>query len=278
MGEKIDAKKLLKKAARSTRDAVISVNVADMEMIQAALKAAADAKRPIFIAVSERSLSYATPLTFAAMADAIAKPLKVQYVLHLDHATKLVSVKEALDAGFNSVMFDGSFYNYESNLNVVRHVVSLCAPYGAAVEAEVGHVGGQDIVGEIPSSKTDPEQARRFVEESGIDSLAVSIGNVHGRISEAPKLDFELLEKINKAVKTPLVLHGTSWLPKDDIKRCVRLGISKLNLNNAIRGVFVGAIRNKLSEDTDTLDPREAIGPGRDAFYQAIIEAFKTFD
>jgi ketose-bisphosphate aldolase len=278
MGQLVSAQTLLKET-RKAKKALVSINVENMETAQALLEAAAECYEPVLVAVSERTLSYAAPAIFVAMIRAIAAPLDVRYGIYLDHATKLETVESCLKAGFNSIMFDGSFYSYESNVNITQRVVEMCLPYGAAVEAELGHIGGkEDLDGERESLLTDPVLAKDFVSKTGVDSLAVSIGNSYGFYKCAPNIRFDVLRAIRREVDVPLVLHGAGGLNAEVIRECIRLGISRINFCTKLRDSFSRAVMERFAEDPDVVDPKTYFRAGRESFKKTAKRIFETVD
>ncbi|MCI2111143.1 MAG: class II fructose-bisphosphate aldolase family protein [Bacilli bacterium] len=278
MGELVSAQTLLKET-RKAKKALVSINVENMETVQALLEAAAESSDPVLVAVSERTLSYATPATFVAMIRAVAAPLEVRYGIHLDHATRLETVESCLRAGFNSIMYDGSSYSYESNVNITERVVEMCQPYGAAVEAKLGYGGDEKgLDGEKESLLGDPALAKDFLSKTGVDSLAVSIGGNHGSHECGPDINFGVMRSIRKEVDVPLVLHGADGLRGEVIRECIRLGISRFNFCTKLRDSFSRAVMERLAEDPDVVDPKKYLRAGREAFKKAAKRIFETID
>ena len=181
------------------------------------------------------------PLMLAA-----AKQAKVPVAVHLDHGTTLGCIRHALELGFTSVMFDGSHLPLEENIRMTKEVVAMAKPYGAAVEAEIGCVGGsEDGSEDIAMRCTDPAQAKRFAEETGVDALAVAIGNAHGNYKETPHLRFDILEKVRDCVAVPLVLHGGTGILPEEFKQCFRCGIKKINIATATFDRVEQTVREK---------------------------------
>jgi len=258
---------------------LVSINIENLETAQAVLSAAAEKGQPLLVALSERTLDYASPGVYVALINAIAKTLPVRYAIHLDHATTIDTVKRCLQAGFNSVMFDGSFHSYEENIFLTKEVVVLAKEYHAAVEGELGHVGGKkDLSCEKESLLTDPNEAADFVKRTGVDSLAISIGNSHGFYQCVPNIHFDVLEAIREKVTIPLVLHGASGLSDEVVRRCVALGISRLNFCTELRDSFSQAVKNELSRDPNLVDPKKYLGPGRKAFHDHVYRIFEALE
>jgi fructose-bisphosphate aldolase class II len=172
----------------------------------------------------------------------------IPMVLHLDHARSMESIQKAVNAGFTSVMFDGSGFSLDENIRQTKAVVNLVSPCGVSVEGELGYLNPEDgSTGQ--TGATNPDQARQFVTETGIDALAVAIGNAHGLYRGEPRLDFGALEKIKANVNVPLVLHGASGISDDQLKRAIKKGIQKINFNTEISLGAVSAMRKQLQTE-----------------------------
>lgn len=214
--------------------AVGSFSVANMEMILGIVKAAEEMNSPIILQIAEVRLNH-SPLEIIGPAMlAAAENAKVPVAVHLDHGTSLECIRKALDLGFTSVMFDGSHLPFEENVRMTKEVISAASPFGAAVEAEIGCVGGsEDGSVDIAMRCTSPEQAKEFYEKTKVDALAIAIGNAHGFYKEAPELRFDILENVADAVSVPLVLHGGTGIEPDDFVKCHQKGIKKINIATA---------------------------------------------
>lgn len=214
--------------------AVGSFSVANLEMIQGVVKAAEETKSPIILQIAEVRLNH-SPLEIIGPAMlAAAKNASVPVAVHLDHGTTLDCIGKALRMGFTSVMFDGSHLPLEKNIEMTKEVIEMARPYGAAVEAEIGCVGGsEDGSEDIAMRCTAPSEALLFAERTSVDALAIAIGNAHGFYKEAPQLRFDILENIRDTVSIPLVLHGGTGISEDDFIRCHQSGIKKINIATA---------------------------------------------
>lgn len=211
-----------------------SFNVSNMEMTMGAIKAAEQMNAPIIIQIAEGRLRYSPLHILGPMMIAAAKSASVPIAVHLDHGTCLDTIKLALDLGFTSVMYDGSKYPVDENIDRTREIVSLASKYGASVEGEIGKVGGAEGDYEaVAIQLTSVEEAKKFAKESGVDALAVAIGTAHGNYTTTPKLDFQRLNDIAKEVDCPLVLHGGTGLTDLDFKECIKYGIKKINIATA---------------------------------------------
>ncbi|ACA32493.1 ketose 1,6-bisphosphate aldolase [Histophilus somni] len=213
--------------------AVGAFNAIDSNFIDAVFAAAKQQQSPVIINVAEVHLQYIDLPATAKYIKKKAQLASIPVCLNLDHGLTLPTVKQAIECGFSSIMFDGSSLSYEENIRQTREIVELCRPYNISVEGELGAVGG-DEGGALESIAdvalyTKVEQAKEFVEKTGIDTLAVAIGNTHGKYKGEPKLDFERLAQINQAVDVPLVLHGGSGISAEDFRKTIELGICKIN-------------------------------------------------
>lgn len=219
--------------ARNQGYAVGAFNVVNLEFLEAIIEAAKEKSSPVIINIAEIHFPFICLDTLCAAIHATANQTHLPVVLNLDHGFTREAILKALRYGFTSVMFDGSKLNYESNLSRTKEIVDICHPLGVSVEGELGAIGG-DEHGRLeadanPDLFTDVEQAGDFVKRTGIDALAVAIGNVHGKYKGEPKLDFERLKAIRKITEIPLVLHGGSGISESDFKKAIRLGIAKIN-------------------------------------------------
>lgn len=219
--------------ARAGGYAVGSFDCFNAETMQAVVEAACETRSPCILMAAPPEIAYMGPRLYAAVARELARWADVPICLHLDHTGRVEDLLPHLEAGFTSVMLDGSSLPFDENVELTKRAVELAHSFGASCEGElgmVGRVGRETIEGGPASDLTDPDAARRFVELTGVDALAVSIGNVHGIYTARPRLDFDLLERLSEAVSVPLVLHGGSGTPDEDLRRAVALGICKVNV------------------------------------------------
>jgi len=233
--------------ASSRGYAVPAFCVWNAETANTVLTVAEEMRAPVILMIGPGEFPLLDPHEIAAVAWALAKQHCVRAALHLDHGDSLEQVCACLDAEFTSVMLDYSAMPYVTNADAMRRVVAMAHPLGVTVEGELGHVGRVDDVtsegGETPAL-TDPEQAVAFVQETGIDALAVAIGNAHGHYTRLPRLDFERLERLHAAVPVPLVLHGGTGTPPEDLRRAISLGIAKVNVASEL----MSTVRTSLTE------------------------------
>lgn len=226
-------KSLLEKA-KNNHKGVGAFSVGNMEMVKGALQAAEELDTPVILQIAEVRLKHSPLSLMGPMMVQAAREAKVDVAVHLDHGLTMEVVRKALELGFTSVMFDSSAYPFEENMARTREVVRIAGKYGATVEAELGLVGGsEDGSCDHGIRCTDPEDAKRFCENTGIDALAVAIGNAHGNYPVAPKLAFDVLEEIHEKTGIPLVLHGGSGISDEDFQKAISLGIVKVNIATA---------------------------------------------
>lgn len=229
----VTMKSLLEQAKKNHRG-IGAFSVGNMEMVKGAVEAAEELNTSIILQIAEIRLNHSPLALMGPMMVQAAKEAKVEIAVHLDHGLTMEVVQKALDYGFTSVMFDSSTYPFEENIKRTREVVRLAEKYGATTEAELGLVGGsEDGSYDHGIRCTNPDDAKLFCERTGIDALAVAIGNAHGNYPVAPKLAFDVLEEIHKKTEVPLVLHGGSGITDDDFQKAISLGIVKVNIATA---------------------------------------------
>ncbi len=224
---------LLEKAANEGY-AVGSFSVANMEMVLGVLKAVEETESPAIIQIAEVRLKQSPLELIGPLMVAAAKNCKMPVAVHFDHGKTEEKISEALEMGFTSVMFDGSHLPLEENAARTRAINDIAKKYGADCEGEIGCVGGsEDGSEDIAINCTSPDEALKFYEKTDVDALAVAIGNAHGNYKQTPKLRFDILEKTAGLVPVPLVLHGGTGILPDDFRKCVKLGIRKINIATA---------------------------------------------
>lgn len=250
--------------------ALLAANFYNFETLSGVLQAAAAKKRSIILQLSESSIRYLGLGVATAMARSALKQYGVEGWLHLDHGSSVGMVQQCLDAGFDSVMIDASEKSFDENVEVTSRVVRLAAAYHANVEAELGYVAklGQE---QVTNQFTQPEEAARFVRETGVNALAVAIGSAHGFYKQTPDLQLALLERIHKATDAALVLHGSSGIPDDQLRGAIRRGIAKVNLATETKNIFMQTLKNVLS-DNDEIDLRKVFPPATEAVKALIAE------
>ncbi|MGI6488377.1 MAG: class II fructose-1,6-bisphosphate aldolase [Syntrophomonadaceae bacterium] len=260
--------------------AVGAFNANNMEIVQAIMEAAQREKSPVIMQASQGAIKYAGLEFISAMVKVASEVSGVPIALHLDHGTSFEQVIRCIGSGFSSVMFDGSKLPLEENIEITNRVLEVARPLGVSVEAELGKIGGTEddiFVSDREAVYTDPEEARYFVEKTGVDCLAIAIGTAHGQYKGEPRLDFDRLETIYNLVKIPIVLHGSSGVPDDQIKRAISLGVRKVNIDTNIREAFVERARKVMVDNPDEIDPRKILGPAREAGIEIIREKIRLF-
>ena len=253
--------------------AIGAFNVENMEMVQAVAAAAEELKAPVIMQTTPSTVKYADLKYFYANAKAAAEMASVPIVMHLDHGNSFDLAMRALRVGYTSIMIDGSHESFEDNIAVSKAVADACHPSGVPVEAELGKVGGKedDLEAGDENPYTDPQQAREFVERTGVDSLAVAIDTAHGVYKGIPKVDVDRLSAIREVVTIPLVLHGTSGVPDDIVRECVRRGICKVNYATDLRIAFSKGVKAYMQEDPDVFDPKKYNARGREEVKQYVM-------
>lgn len=255
---------MLKKAQEGGY-AVGAFNVENMEMAQAIIGAAEELNAPVILQTTPSTVKYAGLSLYYANVAALASKASVPVAIHLDHGSSFELAMQALREGYTSIMIDGSHSVFEENIAVTKRVVDAAAPNGIPVEAELGKVGGkEDDLDGGNGGYTVPEEAKEFVERTGVSSLAVAIGTAHGVYVGEPKLDVERLKEIRKLVSIPLVLHGASGLSDESVKDCIREGICKVNFATELRIAYSNGVKEVLAEKPDTFDPKAYGKAGRE--------------
>ena len=255
----------LVRSAKSNRTAICAFNVIMIEHAESYAHAAELAGQPLILQISENAVKYHGSLKPILIASkAIAEVSKKQLSIHLDHAENTELIKEALDLGADSVMFDGSKLDYSLNVQTSSKMRELAHSYGACIEVELGEIGGKDGV-HAPGIRTQPSDAKKFVAETGVDMLAVAVGSSHAMTTRDASLDFQLITEIANEVQIPLVLHGSSGVSDPDLQTAVHSGISKVNIATHLNHVFTDSIRAILNEDPKLVDPRKYLKKSRDA-------------
>lgn len=266
--------------AQKRKYAVGAFNINNMEVVQAIIQAAEETNSPVILQASQGGLKYAGVEYIAALGKLAGRNARVPVALHLDHGTDFDQVMLCIRHGFTSVMIDGSRFPLEENIAFTKRVVEIAHSVGVSVEAELGKIGGTEdhiSVDEKDATFTDPEEARIFVEETGVDFLAIAVGTAHGVYKGEPKIDYERIEAIRKKIDVPLVLHGSSGVPYDSLRKAISLGISKINIDTDIRASFAKAVKEYMLENPDQIDPRKILGPATKAMKETIMEKMEVF-
>lgn len=278
-------------------------NTSNLEITQAIIQAAELLNAPVIVATSETAIQYAGIESLSQLIITMANKAKIPVALHLDHGKSFEIVKECIKYNYTSVMIDASHLPFEDNLRLTKQVVKYAHKRGVSVEAEIGRLAGieDDIkVKTDDAIYTNPQEAKRFAEESGCDALAIAIGTSHGayKFEGTPKLRIDILKEISKTVKIPLVLHGASgvknkWInrvnkfggrlahtrgvPDNLIKQAVKYGISKINTDTDLRIAFTAGVREYLIKNPKVFDPRKITALARDMMQQVVEDRIKIF-
>ena len=279
-------------------------NVNNMELIQGITEAAKELNAPLILQISKGARKYAGKIYIMKLIEAAEKETGLPIAIHLDHGTDFEICKAVIDDGFTSVMIDGSHEQFEKNIALTKQIVDYAHPKKVSVEAELGKLVGEQFDsgegGKISASAvyTDPDEAKEFVEKTKCDALAVAIGTSHGayKFKGEPKLDFERLKQIRKLVKIPLVLHGASsvlpeyvgicnknggdiqgsrGVPEEQIKKAIKIGVQKVNIDTDLRIALTAGIRKELAANPKNFDPREYLGPARELVKEVVKRKIK---
>jgi fructose-bisphosphate aldolase class II len=288
--------------ARKNGYAIGAFNVQNLESMSAIAEAATEEKSPVIMQITPSVIKYAGLAYISNLVKTAAQLAPVPVAMHLDHGGDFETAAKCIDAGFTSVMIDGSFLNFDENVAVTKRVVSIAHPRGVSVEAELGKLAGVEerSVAEKEAILTDPEAAVEFVEKTGVDTLAVAIGTSHGayKFKSEAKLDLERLKVISEKISIPLVLHGASsvpqgivekankygaelsgakGIPEGQIKKAIALGIAKINIDTDLRLAFTATVREVLTNSPKNFDPRKILGPARDAMKEVAKGKMRLF-
>ena len=246
--------------AQSKSYAVGAFNVENMEMVLAVIQAAEETKSHVILQTTPGTVKYAGIEMYAANMRTAAERSSVPVACHLDHGNSFGIAARAFRAGYTSIMIDGSKLDFEGNISLTKSVVEMCHAGNIPVEAELGRVGGKED--DLDNSKTnnpytDPQEAAEFVERSECDFLAVAIGTAHGVYKGTPQINFDVLGKIRELVSIPLVLHGTSGVPDDQVVRCVKMGMCKVNYATDLRIAYTYGVKRYMQENPGVFDPKK---------------------
>lgn len=265
--------------AKRNHYAVPHFNINNLEWTKYILEEMEILQKPLILGVSEGAIQYMGGFQVVSnLVKGLIEDLNITIPvsLHLDHGTSFETCKKAIDSGFTSVMIDASKKPLEENIEITKQVVEYAHAKGVTVEAEVGHIGGSEDG--IPSSSTNArlDECIRLIEETGIDSLAPALGSVHGLYHGEPNLDFETMKEISEHVDIPLVLHGGTGIPDDQIKKAISCGINKININTELQIAWYQEVK-KFIEKNNSYDPRKVIGSGEKAIKEKVREKTEMF-
>lgn len=273
-------KKMLDKA-RKEGYAVGQFNINNVEWTSAILKECQETLTPVILGCTESAAKYMGGWhTVVGIVRGLMKDLNitVPVALHVDHGASFECCKAAIDAGFTSVMIDASHHPLEQNIEIVKQVVEYAHPRGVSVEAELGRVAGQeDGAVAAESMYAVPEECVELVKKTEVDFLAAALGSVHGPYHGEPKLGFDEMKEISELVKIPLVLHGGSGIPDDQIQRAIACGTSKININTDCQIAWAKIVREVLNENAEVYDPRKIIGPGQKGIREVVRDRITVF-
>ena len=296
----VNTKEMFKKAYEGGYS-IGAFNISDLEQLQGVLEACKERNSAVIIQASKSAISYAGIDTLVELVKAASEEIGVDCALHLDHGPNFEMAKKCIDAGFTSVMIDGSHLDYEENVAITKQVVEYAHPKNVTVEAELGVLAGtEDDVTSDVHKYTEPDQAVDFVNRTGVDSLAIAIGTSHGafKFKGEAKLRFDILEEIqSKLPNYPIVLHGASAVDQDAVATCNKFGgdiagakglpvemlrkasemaVCKINMDTDLRLAMTAAIRKFMAENPKEFDPRKYLGAGRDAIKEVVLGKIDT--
>ncbi|MEU5482506.1 class II fructose-bisphosphate aldolase [Streptomyces mirabilis] len=269
-------------AAAGARTAVAAFNIITLEHVEAVIAGAESVAAPVVLQVSENAVKfrYGRLLPLARAAAAAAERASVPVALHLDHVQSDDLLRQASAAGFSSVMYDAARLPYEENLAATRAAVDWAHAQGLWIEAELGAVGGKNgerpLDAHVPGARTDPAEARAFVADSGVDALAVAIGSSHAMTTRTAALDHDRLKRLTAALEVPLVLHGSSGVPDDELAAAVAGGIAKVNVGTALNIAMTGAVREFLAAHPEAVDSRKYLSVGREAMAGTVARLIRV--
>ncbi|KNC93384.1 tagatose-bisphosphate aldolase subunit KbaY [Trabulsiella odontotermitis] len=265
--------KYLLQDAQAKGYAVPAFNIHNAETIQAILEVCYEMRSPVILAGTPGTYKHIAFEEIFALCEAYSASFDMPLALHLDHHESLDDIRKKVNAGVRSAMIDGSHFPFDENVKLVKSVVDFCHRHDCSVEAELGRLGGVEDdmdVDEESAFLTDPQDARRFVEETGVDSLAVAIGTAHGLYTKRPKIDFARLEKIRAVVDVPLVLHGASDVPDEFVRRAIELGVCKVNVATELKIAFAAAVKKWFADNPEGNDPRYYMRVGMEAMKEVV--------
>ena len=266
--------------AKENKYAVPHFNINNLEWTRFILEECEELKSPVILGVSEGAIKYMGGYNVVAdMVKALVNSLNITIpvALHLDHGSDFENCKKALDAGFTSVMIDASKHPLEENIRITKEVVEYAKKYNASVEAEIGHIGGEEDGVNGGILYADTNECIKLVNETKINALAPALGSVHGLYKGEPNLEFSLMKEIGIKTNMPLVLHGGTGIPEHQIKKAIECGTTKINVNTELQIAWTKGVREFLNNDDKTYDPRKVIKSGETSMKQAIKDKVELF-
>jgi len=253
-------------------------NTTNLEMTLSIIQGAEELGYPVIVQIAPTNVKLSGYDYIANIVKSAAEKANVPITLHLDHGMTFEDIKQAVDAGFNSVMIDASKLPYEENIKFTKEVVEYCHERGVSVEAELGELGGKEDDHESDeSAQTDPKLAREFVERTGIDLLAVSVGNIHG-LDEHPKINLELLREIADTVEVPLVIHGGSGIPDDTLAQLKNYNVRKINLASDLRKRFISSVGKRYEQNPNEYNLINVLLEAQSNVKEVVIDKFSTLN
>ncbi|UED74882.1 class II fructose-1,6-bisphosphate aldolase [Brevibacillus sp. DP1.3A] len=262
------------RTAREQGYCVGAFNVHTMEMLQAVVEAACEANAPLILQTTVGTVRHLGPEYVTAIARVASEEARVPIALHLDHCHEEELIVRCIEAGYTSVMIDASMHPFAENASMTRRVVELARERGVNVEAELGKVGGVEddlVVDDADAALADPIECEKFIELTGVDTLAPAIGTAHGIYKGEPRIDFARIEEIARRVSVPLVLHGGSGIPEEQVKRAVQLGMAKMNVATELRIAFSQAIKGVFDNNPQENDPRTYMKQAKQAVKEVAL-------
>jgi len=273
---------LVRCAAKSGRG-ILAFNFVTVEHVEAIVAGAEASRSPVILQLSQNAVAFhgGRVRPVAAAAVELARAAAVEVGLHLDHVQDMDLLRQAADAGFSSAMFDASSLPYVENVAMTRAAADWAHDAGLWLEAELGYVGGKPNApanAHAAGVRTDPVEASDYVRRTGVDALAVAVGSSHAMTSRSAALDHVLIARLRDAVPVPLVLHGSSGVPDDELRRAIAAGMVKINVGTALSIAFTGAVRDSLERNPSIVDPRSYLDEARDAMANTVRQLISVLD
>ncbi|GMQ57605.1 class II fructose-1,6-bisphosphate aldolase [Vallitalea sediminicola] len=259
--------------AKEKNVAIAAFNIHNLETIQAVIEGASEERAPVIIQTTPGTLKHAGIEYIGVIVKKAADMYNIPVALHVDHCPSFNTIVQCIKNNYTSVMIDGANLEYEENVKLVKRVTNMAHAVGIQVEGEIGRIGGVEddmFVNSDEAALTIPSEAKKFVEDTGIDTLAIAIGTAHGMYKGEPKLDFDRLSAIEAIVDVPLVLHGASGVPDDSIKEAIKRGIAKINIATELKNPMAEAIVDTFAKNKDENDPRNYMGAAREAVKEVV--------
>ena len=275
----VSAKGLLERA-RAESFAIGGFNVQNLEMVQAVVLAAQEERSPVIVQFNPANVQHVGMVYAAALARAAAQQVSVPVVLHLDHGVDYPQTAAALQAGFTSLMYDGTPFSLEQNTAVTMRVCAMAHTAGVSVEGEIGQMGGEEegvFTANGAGEMTDPEEALEYVQRTGVDSLAIAVGNVHGMQSAEARLDMGRIAAIRDKVGIPLVIHGGSGVSDEAVREAIARGVCKFNVATQLNQSFLRGFERVRQERPQDANPRAALAAAREAVKEAVQARMRLF-